>query len=107
VQAGWLGAAIAFLLFLGAISASAQEAADLAGTWQGTLQNGSRGRMVLKISRGGKDGAVGGWKGILYSGTESGMGPQGTLIPAIALRGTALKFTVVAIEGRYEGKLKC
>lgn len=104
-QAGWLCAAVSLFMFLGAALASSQAAADIAGTWQGTVQTGGGGRILVKISRAGNGAADAGWKGVLYHGTESGMESEGTLIPAIALEGTALKFTVAAIEVGYEGKL--
>jgi len=76
-----------------------QSAADITGTWQGTLQppQGNGLRIVIKISK--ADG--GGLKALLYSidqGAES--------IPAtVTLQGPTVKMTIPNIGGTYEGKL--
>ncbi len=73
-------------------------AQDITGIWQGTLQAGNDLRVVIKISKG--DG--GGLKAILYSIDQGG---QGMSASAMTLQGSAVKMSVPAIVGTYEGKL--
>ncbi len=93
----WAGA-IALLLAIAPVTRTvlAQER-DISGTWQGTLHGPRDLRIVMKIS---KD--AGGLKAMMYSIDQGGPGlPAG----AVTLQGTAVKITVPAIGGVFEGKL--
>ncbi len=86
------------LAMLVALSGSVLFGQDISGTWQGTLQAGGRDlRIVLKISK-----ADTGLKGQFYSIDQGG---QSIPVSAITLTGTAVKMTIPAIGGSYEGKL--
>ena len=72
-------------------------ARDLAGQWQGTLQQGNGQRTVLKIA---KDGAQ--YKGVLYNIDQNG---RAVAVPAIAVEGNAVKFEIKLQNASYEGTL--
>ncbi len=72
-------------------------ARDLAGQWQGTLQQGNGQRTVLKIA---KDGAE--YKGVLYNIDQNG---RAVAVPAIAVEGNAVKFEIKLQNASYEGTL--
>jgi len=72
-------------------------ARDLAGQWQGTLQQGNGQRTVLKIA---KDGAQ--YKGVLYNIDQNG---RAVAVPAIAVEGNAVKFEIKLQNASYEGML--
>lgn len=80
-----------------AAAAGSQEQ-GLAGIWQGTLQAGRDLRTVLKVEKAG-DGA---YKAMLYSIDQ---GPGGIPLTSITLQGSTVKYSVVMIDGSYEGKL--
>src|SRR5580698_4724984 len=73
-------------------------AQDVTGTWQGTLAVGNGLRIALKISKADN----GGLKAVNYSIDQGG---QPIPVTSIALQGTTLKFSIIAIGGNYEGKL--
>ena len=83
-------ATFAAFLFLGLSyrSLPAQNAPDITGNWQGTLQMGGGQRVVVKISK-----ADAGWQGVLYR-IDSG---QASMVPSIVLQGAMLKFAIPAI----------
>ncbi|MDQ2777090.1 MAG: M56 family metallopeptidase [Acidobacteriota bacterium] len=77
----------------------AQTAAqDITGSWQGTLHAGKDLRTVLKITKG--DG--GALKSTLYSIDQGG---QGIPVTSISLQGSTVKYSIMMIDGSYEGKL--
>ena len=87
------------IVALAAFSRGALYAQNFTGTWQGTLKGGPRElRIVIKISVGADDK----FKAELYS-----IDQQSPAIAAsqITRDGSALKMTVAAIGGNYEGKL--
>lgn len=105
-----LAAAIALVLAVfsvaGATRVSAQAAGqaatvdltkDIADTWQGTLHVGKDLRLVTKIAK-----AEGGYKATFYSIDQGG---QSIPVAKITLDGSAVKMSVTAIGGTYEGKL--
>jgi uncharacterized protein (TIGR03435 family) len=91
-------ATFAAFLFLGLSyrSLPAQNAPDITGNWQGTLQMGGGQRVVVKISK-----ADAGWQGVLYR-IDSG---QASMVPSIVLQGAMLKFAIPAIAATYLGKV--
>ena len=87
------------IVALAAFSRGALYAQNFTGTWQGTLKGGPRElRIVIKISVGADDK----FKAELYS-----IDQQSPAIAAsqITRDGSALKMTVAAIGGNYDGKL--
>lgn len=102
------GAALALPMVFGFVNANlvcaqaaapaANEAQNIADTWQGTLHAGRDLRVVAKISK--ADG--GGYKGEFYSIDQGG---DPIPVAKITLDGTAVKFSITAIGGAYEGKL--
>jgi uncharacterized protein (TIGR03435 family) len=93
-----------FLLWtvaLAALSGDALLAQDLAGTWQGTLTlpGGKELRTVVKVTKG--DG--GAMKGVFYSIDQGG---QSVPVSTVTLQGSAVKMSIPAIGGSYEGKLE-
>jgi bla regulator protein blaR1 len=87
------------LIALAAFSASALQAQNITGAWQGTLKAGPRDlRIVIKISL--EDDKP---KAVMYSLDQAGGQP----IPASAFTkdGSNIKMTVAGIGGNYEGKL--
>jgi uncharacterized protein (TIGR03435 family) len=77
----------------------AQTAAeDITGTWQGTLQAGRSLRTVLKITKG--DG--GALKAAFYSIDQGG---QAIPVTSITLQGSTVKYSIMMLDGSYEGKL--
>jgi uncharacterized protein (TIGR03435 family) len=89
----WIGV---FAMVLG-MRVSAQDATE---TWQGTLHVGQRDiRLELQIAK--ADGAT---KGKLYF--VDGQGPGGGMgTTTLSLEGGALKFTIIAMDASYEGKV--
>ncbi len=87
-----------WLIALAALSAGAMFAQDITGTWQGTLvlPNKQELRTVFKIT---KDGTA--LKAAMYSIDQT---PQ-SFAAEVTLTGTAVKMSIPAIAGVYEGKL--
>jgi uncharacterized protein (TIGR03435 family) len=79
-------------------SATQNAAQGIAGIWQGTLQAGKDLRTVLKIEK----ASDGGWKATMYSIDQ---GPGGMPVSSITLQGSTVKFSIMMIDGTYEGKL--
>jgi uncharacterized protein (TIGR03435 family) len=94
-------AAGVFFLFIGALAAEAQSGADIAGTWQGTVQGGKGPRVVLKVVKG--DAATE-WGGLVYE-LDSNIAFAGRTTTSMSLQGGVLRFTVKSTEASYEGKL--
>jgi uncharacterized protein (TIGR03435 family) len=92
-------AVAAFLLWIamGAQRTWAQ-AKDITGIWQGTLEAGKSLRLVLKVQK-GDDGA--------YKAQFFSIDQGGAQIPvtSVKLDGSAVKLSIVAIGGSYEGKV--
>jgi uncharacterized protein (TIGR03435 family) len=86
------------MIVLTALSTGAMFAQDITGTWQGTLvlPNKQELRTVFKIS---KDGSV--LKAAMYSIDQT---PQ-SIACVVALTGSAVKISIPAIAGVYDGKL--
>jgi uncharacterized protein (TIGR03435 family) len=85
-------------LMLLMIALSALRAQDITGTWQGTLKPGPQDlRIVIKISM--EDDKL---KAVNYSIDQGG---QPIPANAISRNGSAIKMSVAAIGGSYEGKL--
>jgi hypothetical protein len=82
---------------LATLSITALCAQDVIGTWQGTLQAGKDLRIVFKISKGDD----GGLKAVMYSIDQT---PQ-PIASTIAVQGLAVKITIPAAAGAYEGKM--
>ena len=70
----------------------------LADTWQGTLHAGKDLRTVLKITK----AEGGGYKAVFYSIDQGG---DGIPVTKITLDGSAVKMSITAIGGTYDGKL--
>jgi len=90
---------LSMLLCVG-VSATALQAQDIAGTWQGSLQppNAPNAlRIVLKITKEADQ-----LKGVLYSIDQGG---QPTNAGAVTFQSSVLKVTIPAIGGSYEGKM--
>jgi len=81
----------------------AQTTADIAGTWQGTLQAGGGQRIVVKISK-VASAAKPGWKAVYYNFDSHAEG-SGKLATSIKFEGQILQFTVGSIDASYTGKL--
>lgn len=83
-----------------AFSAGALFAQDITGTWQGALQvaAGRELRVVYKITK----ADTGGLKATMYSIDQGG---QGIPVSSVTVQNGAVKMTVPAIGGVYEGKL--
>jgi uncharacterized protein (TIGR03435 family) len=78
---------------------TASKAPDIAGIWQGTLATpGKSLRLVLKVSK-ADDGA---WKAISYSIDQGG---QPIPVSTITLQGSTVKYSIMMIDGSFEGKL--
>lgn len=73
------------------------QAGDLTGNWQGTLAVGNGSRVLIKVT---KEGAA--LKGTLYMIDGGG---QAFAVPAIAVHGTDVSFTVATIGLSYAGTL--
>lgn len=88
------------LASLAAFSAGALFAQDITGTWQGALQvaAGRELRVVYKITK----ADTGGLKATMYSIDQGG---QGIPVSSVTVQNGAVKMTVPAIGGVYEGKL--
>jgi hypothetical protein len=84
---------------LAVLPAGALQAQNMAGRWQGTLQAapGRQLRIVIKIAL--DDDKL---KAVLYSIDQPGPG-----IPASAItkNGSAIKMTIAALNGNYEGRM--
>lgn len=89
--------ALAFLVMpAGALMAQTR---DITGTWQGTLKTPNATlRIVVKIST-ATDGSL---KGTFYSIDQGGQGMPAT---SVTLEGSAVKISMTAIAGTYDGKL--
>jgi len=90
------------LAFL-ALSASALLAQNIAGTWQGTLRlNGANGsvdlRTVMKISQADNESL----RGVFYSIDQD---PTPIAMTSITLKGTAVKVSLVQLNGTFDGSL--
>jgi uncharacterized protein (TIGR03435 family) len=82
-------------------AALSSRAQDIAGTWQGTLQQAPKPqRIVLKIS---KDAAAG-WKGLAYN-LDTPMAYEGRATTLMSLHGTDLRFAIAPMDSTYQGKL--
>src|SRR6478609_7586664 len=91
------------ILALLTLPASALLAQNITGTWQGTLKvNGTNGsvdlRTVMKISRADNDSL----KGVFYSIDQD---PTPVAMTSITLKGTALKISLVQMNGAFDGTL--
>ncbi len=89
---------------LSALPGSALLAQNITGTWQGTLKvsgpNGSVDlRTVMKISRADNESL----KGVIYTGIDQGAAPINTT--SITLKGSAVKVSIAALNGTFEGTL--
>jgi len=92
-------AMVAALAFVHTTKSQAQTAAqNIADTWQGTLHAGRDLRTVVKISKADD----GGYKAVFYSIDQGG---DGLPVTKITLDGTAVKMSLTAIGGTYDGKL--
>lgn len=76
---------------------AALQPGDMTGNWQGTLQVGNGSRVLIKMTR---DGAA--FKGTLYMIDGGG---QAFAVPAVAVHGTDVSFTVATISLNYSGTL--
>jgi uncharacterized protein (TIGR03435 family) len=86
------------ILALAALSGGALFAQNITGTWQGTLKAGPQElRIVIKVSLDNDK-----LKAVTYSIDQGG---QPIPVSAITKDGSAIKMTVAAINGSYEGKL--
>jgi uncharacterized protein (TIGR03435 family) len=99
----WIGLGV--LVSLGCTSQPvvAQTAADIAGTWQGTLQVSGGQRIVVKISK-VAGAAKPGWKAVYYNFDSHAEG-LGKLATSIKFDGQSLQFAVGSIDASYAGKL--
>jgi uncharacterized protein (TIGR03435 family) len=76
-------------------------AQDIAGTWQGAMQQASNPqRIVVKIAK--TTGA--GWQGVVYS-LDSNMAYEGRATTQMSLQGAELRFAIAPIDSSYQGKL--
>jgi uncharacterized protein (TIGR03435 family) len=75
-------------------------AQDIAGTWQGAMQQGKAQRIVVKIAK----AAGAGWQGVVYS-LDSNMAYEGRATTQMSLQGADLRFAIAPIESSYQGKL--
>jgi uncharacterized protein (TIGR03435 family) len=83
------------------LSGGASFAQSLVGTWQGTLHIAAANRdlrTVIRISTSDADSL----KAVFYSIDQPGAGIP---VASVTLQGTAVKFSIPAINGTYEGKL--
>jgi uncharacterized protein (TIGR03435 family) len=92
-----------WIFALSALPGSALLAQNITGTWQGTLKvNGPNGsvdlRTVMKISRADNESL----KGVFYS-IDQGATPINTT--SITLKGSAVKVSITALNGTFEGTL--
>lgn len=87
-----------FLCAAGGVTRVWAQAKDITGVWQGTLEAGKSLRLVLKIQK-GEDGA--------YKAQFFSIDQGGSQIPvtSVKLDGSAVKMSVVAIGGSYDGKV--
>jgi len=92
---------ILWMVALAALSADALLAQDLTGTWQGTLAPpaGKELRIVIKVTKG--DGSA--LRAVMYSIDQGG---QPIPVNPVTLQGSAVRMTVPAVGGNYEGKLE-
>ena len=91
------------ILALSALPGSALLAQNITGTWQGTLKvNGPNGsvdlRTVMKISRADNENL----KGMFYSIDQD---PTPIAMTSITLKGTAVKVSLVQLNGTFDGTL--
>ncbi|WP_255551123.1 alpha/beta hydrolase [Granulicella sp. dw_53] len=73
-------------------------AQDITGNWQGTIDSGSKLRVILQIEK----TADGTFKGMAYSIDQS---PNPTPVTTISFTNPTLKFTVDSLHASYEGTL--
>jgi uncharacterized protein (TIGR03435 family) len=86
------------MIAFASLSVSALCAQDVTGIWQGTLQvAGKELRIVFKVSKGDD----GGLKALMYSIDQT---PQ-AIATTITAQGSAVKISIPAAAGTYEGKL--
>jgi uncharacterized protein (TIGR03435 family) len=78
----------------------AAQAGDLTGNWQGTVAMGNGQRVLIKLTKDGAQGSA--YKGILYMIDNGG---QAFGVPAIAVHGIDVSFTVSTIGLNYTGTL--
>jgi uncharacterized protein (TIGR03435 family) len=79
----------------------ALRAQDIAGTWQGAMQQaGNPQRIVVKIAK----TAGAGWQGVVYS-LDSTMADVGRATTQISLQGPELRFAIAPIDSSYQGRL--
>src|SRR5712671_4705363 len=91
------------ILALSAMPGSALLAQNITGTWQGALKvNGPNGsvdlRTVMKISRADSESL----KGVFYSIDQD---PTPVAVTSITLKGTAVKVSLVQLNGTFDGTL--
>src|SRR5436309_15925398 len=91
--------ALALAALLVSHEANAQSSANIAGTWQGTLDlSVAKLRLVISLKK--KDG--GGFTGTMDSPDQ---GAFDMPIDEVTIDGKTIKFTMKRIGGSYEGKL--
>lgn len=74
-------------------------AQDIAGTWQGAMQQaGNPQRIVVKIAKGA------GWQGVVYS-LDASRAFEGRATTQMSLQGAELRFAIAPIDSSYQGKL--
>jgi uncharacterized protein (TIGR03435 family) len=78
-------------------------APGIAGNWQGTLEVEKHSRIVLKVSREG-DAQHATWRGVMYN-LDGDMAYEGYNTTTLSLEAGVVRFAIVPIETRYEGKL--
>ena len=96
----WFGAFVVLLGLSAVFVAPARSAADIVGTWQGTLLPGSPTprRIVLKIAR----NDAGNLTATVYSIDQT---PEAMSAESMTLTGDSLGFTVPDVGGTYAGKV--
>src|SRR5213076_1987031 len=92
------------ILALLALPGSASLAQNITGTWQGALKvNGANGsvdlRTVMKISRADNENL----KGVFYSIDQD---PTPIAMTSVTLKGTAVKVSLVQMNGAFDGALR-
>jgi pimeloyl-ACP methyl ester carboxylesterase len=90
--------ASSWVVVLGAVLCAALHAQDVAGDWQGTMQNGSGLRAVLRIS----NAECNGLSGTLYTLGED---PHPIPLASVTLLNRVLRFSIESLGATYEGKL--
>jgi uncharacterized protein (TIGR03435 family) len=91
---------MAALIVVG-LGCRALRAQDIAGTWQGAMQQaGNPQRIVVKIAK----TAGAGWQGVVYS-LDSNMAYEGRATTQMNLQGAELRFAIAPIDSSYQGRL--